>query len=693
MSAEVDYIIRPAAAGTYTAYGHFPGGWNIYDTVDPGYPINHDENISYVSIGSGGSASLVSFGSDNAFPQSSLITKVEVVARRYLTSGTPPTATWRSMIRYSTTDYYSSTYSITGSYADYSYDFISARTWADSDLRDASFEWGIEHKFNGESNNCTSLYVVVGYIPSDVFISGFREIFSRKLRRSRTPEETYTAAVPLEFLATEILDTLSISHEALPRAATMLENIEAHQLMEDWTRQYALCVGQRVNLNDLTMAIDWENQEPTHAAIWSTDVLPGAVADTLDGLAQFDMGSLHAFARAQVAHIQQKDERIATVEAGLPKMNHLGYLADESRTNLVKNSNFQDGFDSIYTQTLNSGTIENDTSVLFFSNEVSFPQSCHIVMGTDVTYQTQGSMSVTSTDEFRTVAIYHKDGAGAQVMSWRLQRASDSYYWDDTDEAWEVASVWNTLSNSTEITRDVSNPIICDVSTTWTLDFGVATGLQNDEVWVGQVDCTEGPYVVAPIITDDSATVTMPEDDRTIVLDATGDAAVRQQWPAARGTVRMTLEIENATARMQDGDYLTLMYGQVGSSGNDFDAMVLRKEAATNPQLLFGRKRNGVAAVIAVKEVDLDRGDVVEVAARWTGAGELELEDYTLSVFVDGVKGTDTTSASHSTTEKYTEIHVGQAATALGYLRAMNYVRNWEVIPRALADEEMLARR
>ncbi|UCD56794.1 MAG: hypothetical protein JSV16_13360, partial [Candidatus Hydrogenedentota bacterium] len=43
--------------------------------------------------------------------------------------------------------------------------------------------------------------------------------------------------------------------------------------------------------------------------------------------------------------------------------------------------------------------------------------------------------------------------------------------------------------------------------------------------------------------------------------------------------------------------------------------------------------------------------------------------------------------------DRYTGFWIGTSPSATGYMTAMNYVKNWEIIPRAIPDEEIQARR
>ena len=75
-------------------------------------------------------------------------------------------------------------------------------------------------------------------------------------------------------------------------------------------------------------------------------------------------------------------------------------------------------------------------------------------------------------------------------------------------------------------------------------------------------------------------------------------------------------------------------------------------------------------------------------------ADELDLEPRTMSVFVDGVKGTDVQAlANHTPHEQATQFYYGSMAAPVAVNRAVNYIRNLEAVQRAIPDSEILGRR
>jgi hypothetical protein len=97
----------------------------------------------------------------------------------------------------------------------------------------------------------------------------------------------------------------------------------------------------------------------------------------------------------------------------------------------------------------------------------------------------------------------------------------------------------------------------------------------------------------------------------------------------------------------------------------------------------------GGSTVTATKTATVTRGTKYAIACRWTGVeGELDLAAYTVSVFVDGVKGTDATSAAPTFTSPETFFRGSDGSLARQANGVMGEIR---VFPQALTDEEMAA--
>ena len=635
MSDTVVKILRPAAFGRATDVSPFqfdPTG-DPWDTVDPGDPLVHDGDDSIAFRGSGGNQAEVTMKPDTSFIGTMVaVTAVEVFNHASWDGGT------------GTQEYYlriwlDGNVSTSGTkelgnanvYDTASHDFIAARpgggTWVEVDFRDATFEFGHQNNESPCATSITSMWVEVTYVPGTVLIEAFKDVWSRRLRRSRFPEEVYQVKVPLDFLALELIDEMNLSDQSLPRAASLITDLARDGTIKEWQRLYALNVEQRINLNDMTMVIGCSDLEPYMCIFWSTGKAPFIVNDLVDGIAQTNNGAVLTFTRASSSWISQADGQVVTLTNGHDKTNHIGTILDEARTNLITNSNFQDGLDD-WTSVASDGTIAVDTSTLLFANTAAYPNSIKITRGTGETYIHQ-SITAPGDNGFRTIAIDHRNSSGES--SWWLQRSADSLWWNDDDEDWQTARYENILGsyNAANVIneRSVSNPIVeATGSDTWTLQIGVGSdptsATEGTIVYIYQVDCVEGSYIVERLITAGSATFTSDADDMRWTLNLeTGFPTPRQTWLVDRGTIRCTYTPNNSASHVQVDDELVLLFGQLGdeaTSPTDYDVLLYQNLSGTNPRFAFERYIGGVLAGRATKDHALVRDTPVEIAVRTT---------------------------------------------------------------------------
>jgi hypothetical protein len=125
------------------------------------------------------------------------------------------------------------------------------------------------------------------------------------------------------------------------------------------------------------------------------------------------------------------------------------------------------------------------------------------------------------------------------------------------------------------------------------------------------------------------------------------------------------------------------LYYMETNGGADYDALFYDTSAGA---WTFARKVGG-STYNATKTATVTRGTTYSIGARWTGVdAELGLTAYTISVFVDGVKGTDATSAAPTFTSPETLYRGSDSSFAK---QANGAVREVRILPYAPTDEEM----
>lgn len=565
-------LLRPKTlerlTGTWAPFGAatIPLACDLVDETP-----THDDDSSYATHGSGGTVTL-GFHPDADFPEKmASVTKVEVKSRHRISS-TPDPTNFKLLVVIDGSTTFSGNFSETQTYATRAYDVTAVEAWVEADFRNATFGWGTQRVGSGGAARLTSSWLRIEYVPEGSKIEAWRDASSRDLFMRRFVPEVYTLDVPSYFLMIDLLEGMNVSNDSLPRAASMLSGIEEKILLENWKRLRS--VPTRIVIPDLgnpngNMKLDFLDTEHYDCIARSTDKLTSVITGKLDGLAQMDVGASHRFSRDGVAWLRQADGKYVAISPSRIKMNHLGILLEEARTQIAKNSNFQDGVAAVWTD-FGNGTVANETTELAFQDRNAYPNSCKITMGTTDTGVQQASMAVLSTDVWRTLVFIYRDASGRSV--WSLQRASDSRWWDDTLESWEVTQKLNLLPGTgDEWEREPSNPIISDVDTDWTIQFfkDTTNSLENGVSYLQQFDNVEGRYIVAPLITDQDSTFTSKRDEHSLELDLLSTDTFRQMWDPLRGEHRVTYLEENGASRMEDGDKRVIFVGRFGTKDWD----------------------------------------------------------------------------------------------------------------------------
>jgi len=464
---------------------------------------------------------------------------------------------------------------------------------------------------------------VDSYFTSNPFIPAWLEVFSRELRRRRFVEEPYTFDVPLEYLALEILDDLNVSHDSIPRAASILANIDDHCLAEKWRAMYGFNAVQYIDLNDKpSMRIVVPNLEPFICYAWSTDMLPYAVTDEYDGLAQIDQGATWYIERSSSAWVQQADGLIATLPSGVARIGSAGHLPCSGSENPIQNSTFKyDAGGPPYFPgwtLVGGGSFNGDTGNLLFVDDDTYPNSINITKGAGDTYVEQGSLSVNSSDGSRTLDLYYHSYKDiySGILSFQIERPGPQY-WNDSTPGWQGGSVWNNLADASLWTHFSSQPISTPATESWTLRLGIVTGSTSDVAEIGQVQLNEGRYALAPIPTTVGNTYTTETDGRYFEFDDNSTENHRVCAPMRCYTFRCRFVALNDYDRMADDDVLTAGYAQYDSSGDNYDLCCYEKPAGGNHRFAMKRYRHGTLEATAYKDTQISAGTEYEVAFRW----------------------------------------------------------------------------
>lgn len=519
---------------------------------------------------------------------------------------------------------------------------------------------------------------VDAYFTEQPYTPAWRDSGSRRLRRDRFPVFVYDAQLNASGAQYEIADDVGLVPFGLPRAASHIR--QDGDLVRSGQPIYSLVGGITFDPNTFRHGIELEDLEHIAATIWVTYKLPYEVDTGQDGLAQIDTGAVKTFSRNNDGWVRDANGLLVKVGAGYEKLNHIGYASEDGRRNLLTNSALQNGAAGW------TGTTGFSTTQLFFKDLESYPEM-HVVGNGEHREQT---FSVVTVDGAHRFQIWHFDQTNG-ILRWRLQRDTDSWYWNDTTGAWQASEVFNALPQVDENTQVYSSfPIDCDQDEDWTLRID-CTGSGSDSSWVGQVDLQNTRYALSPIVTDETGDREELEDTLAYVVDGDAD---RQIVYARRHTVRLTYYCWQDVDVVPDDAQLALYYCQYGADEDESIVGYYTKPAGSSARFVMEARQGGSIVATAYKEWDIARGDSLELEFRLVDetGDELQLKARTMSVLVNGERGIDDQlPASYSTAEDHTELMVGAAPAALGMNRANGIVSDLDVQQLCVPDESALA--
>jgi len=508
--------------------------------------------------------------------------------------------------------------------------------WVPDDLK--TVELYAEAPTNATSSilHCSTLYAYVDVTLSE---KGYAAYASRVLRMRRRAPGLMEIRIPsLEFLDHELLDLMAISHPGLPSASGRGAGVKG------WERWPVV---------KLASEPIWETGEEVCLVmelrdylcrIWDVAKSLKATSDLTEGIPRLDGGNTRTWSRGSSAWVYRADGMIAPVGSDSDKHDANGDLFEGESANEIIQSAFKNGAANVYTGWTQSGTgsngsaIADDTADLLFDTTVA-SRSVKLTAGTPI-HAADLQLQATATASFLAntilrASIWHRDDSGYAAY-WAAQRSVDSRWWRDSDQTWQVAKTWNALAVSTSRARGKSKQIDVGAgATTVTVFVGIPTTGQAGQVnHVFHVQLEQKRFVTSTIATE-TVKYTRAADKLTwsnnsacrawIAQHATFRGRVRPWWDAA----------DVATVNK------TIFY--VGHDANNYDWLYFD---GPNARLVYERKAAGVT-YRAVKAWSPAAETEYKVAARCTGSNaELDLTAYTLSVFIDGVKGTDVVAAA-----------------------------------------------
>lgn len=425
-----------------------------------------------------------------------------------------------------------------------------------------------------------------------------------------------------------------------------------------------------------------------------------------EGVAVSGVGSSYEFYRIGYCWIRDPgDLRVVPVPPGIMKAERTpihwaadptrivgGILTEHFATNHLTRSSFINGFTGI-TQTPGAGgTIALDSTAPLLWDTTVTPQAAKLTSGTtDCHIAWAATISFSAGQDLCFSVDYRCDSGNA--MSYQLVRNVDGRFWDNATQAWVVGNTWNalTVSGVLEILRGRSKNIDVGAGATTVtarVGFPGTTAGRIGHVYHVQLESPGGfPTSRIPTTTAEAARAL-----ELIARPNPPDAfhappSTRRGWPNTEGSLLLKFTPLWNRIDLQDAGGSAVFLPQLyqvhhsvfgAASGHGWSLQYDPSTAGGQLQFFGSSAGQGAGPARATFNVAMVAGQTYRIGARWGTAGP------TVSLFVDGVKGTDATYSAPTETDD-SMIYVGGRNDADGYLEDIL------ISPRALHDETMKA--
>lgn len=507
-----------------------------------------------------------------------------------------------------------------------------------------------------------------------------RDVLSRRLWMRRRPTELEEFNAPLWLLDAEIGERLAMEMRTAPAPSA------AGWGARKWSRPGLTM--QRVELipGEKRLKVSTLNRRNLDVRLWDTACTQDVNASARQaGVARLLRGIGFTFARQSMAWIENPADPTALVQCSnqARAITRKGEYLEEARTNeILRSSGVSGGTGLTLAGTgTNGSAIAVDTTDLLFdqvtsANSLKFTAGSPHAAELRVTFPATASWANTPCR----VTIDHKTDSG-EGLYWRLQRSVDSNYWNDTTPGWQAGSVDNACATSATRNPDnrtISKAVTMDgTSRTLTLAIFLQTGGTAGRIshlYHAQIE--RGTFPTSRIVTDGAAVTRVKTE-----LSHSVTTAAKIFDPALGSFYcEMTPDWSSADLGSTEDMYVWWMTTNGGA-----DHMALYYDASAAGWVFEAKV--GANTYQATKAAAVTRGTLYKIGCRWTGVeAELGLTAYTLSVFVDGVKGTDATAAAPTFTSPETWYRGSDSSFAH---QANGAIREWRVFPAALTDEEI----
>lgn len=544
---------------------------------------------------------------------------------------------------------------LTGSYVDYTFTTSSpginpatSVLFTQADLN--ALILGIRQNSHPTAKGRTTrVRIKVAYTPISGDLDEVRGIASQRLRSLRRPAMIVSMGVPLHWLDNDLMDDWSLAHFELP-------DVSAPNLtLKKWRRRLLQARQVEIQPDSMNVHVVSRDRRGYLCTIWeSLEAIRTSLAE--DGNAFLTGGGGSVSTCASDRWLEAPGTSLVTRYAVNQKgLANGGLVIEHSAKNYLQRSSAISGTTGL-TRTGVGGTLvtETPTDPLFDS---TVTPSCLLLTSGGVAQQRvawPASDTLAANTKFR-LLVDHRDNTG-HILSYRIQRAVDAWYWNDATPAWQAGTVDNAFTERATRTRDWSKFIdIGGTGTTITVDLNQPGGTQVNRVY--HVEAVDLTAITSRIVTD-AATYSRALATYAYPHDPGGTASDKPAIRVAGGTW-----IGRFTPFWSSSDYSsgTITLWEVVFDANNL--LRLQYNAATGA-LEFVIKQAGTTTTASKASTSLVRDQETVLACRWTSTvGELDLAARTQSVFQDGNKGGTEAVRAADPSDLAASIYLGGSST------------------------------
>jgi hypothetical protein len=558
--------------------------------------------------------------------------------------------------------------------------------WTKADLD--ALECGVEYQPTSDAEDIltvTQQSVRVEYVAASQLIGAAVDVGSRRLWLIRNLLQTIRGKMPGWVVDQELFQAATWSHRAGPSTADGGWTL-------DWDKRgFGITYAQETDLDDPAWATVIEAIDARHFWVmdWDPMISEEAPGTGRPGIPSINAGAARTFTRASKAYVYnaaakaQGIDQLVEVATDVEKTAALGTLIEGQVT---KDQLHASGVSGVTTGWTTAGTGSNGSAIATATNIVLWhtdivPHSIKFTAGSPIhtaDLERISSNAITVTNgQVRVFAFDHYD-VGGQLW-YAIQRADTANWWRDSDQTWQGTKTWNAMTLSSNAWhRHVTKVITMNANTTLTLRTGIPTtgGVAGQVNYQAQAESEPQRWASSHVVTT-TATVTCSSD--TLKLENNDGKRV---WPHVQGTTGIWCRPLWNSADRTSGNFRLLM---AYFDANNFEQLLY---AAGSARFEFSRRVGGVTYT-AFYAIALTRGTLYKLRLRRTGPkAEHGLAAYTLSIFVNGVKGTDAVSAAFgSLPADPLYLWIGQDETGANHWDG--YLEQRESRPMVWTDDEV----